>query len=202
MRTGRTGPLKPFNLDASKVSLWLSCRLQCNDRPTAEWSLVRTFPRPQSNSRRLRYTHVPNCAWRGRTGKLGRCRAAEETVRGEFEGLFHCEFRRKARHYEHDARIENAIPDLYRQMDTQDFVFAERAASPTRGVAPAHRKCLAADAYQNPSQSRIHNIDLKARDVVEGHCGRVFPDPTGKHDHRSTRRHVPLGETILQGGQC
>jgi DNA-binding HxlR family transcriptional regulator len=95
MRTGRTGPLKPFNLDASKVSLWLSCRLQCNDRPTAEWSLVRTFPRPQSNSRRLRYTHVPNCAWRGRTGKLGRCRAAEESVRGEFEGLFHCEFRRR-----------------------------------------------------------------------------------------------------------
>src|SRR6266851_1914803 len=56
----------------------------------------------------------------------------------------------KARHYEHDARIENAIPDLYRQMDTQDFVFAERATSATRGVAPAHRNCLAAECLPEP----------------------------------------------------
>ena len=73
MRIGRTGQLERLNLDASKVLLRLMVfRLHCNDRPTAEWSLVRAFPRPPSNSRRLRYTHVPYCVWRGRTGKLGR----------------------------------------------------------------------------------------------------------------------------------
>src|ERR1700674_5349832 len=96
MRTGRTGPLKPFNLDASKVSLRLwpvVSKVTTGQPPNGAW--YETFPRPQSNSRRLRYTHVPNCAWRGRTGKLGRCRAAEESVRGEFERLFHCELRRR-----------------------------------------------------------------------------------------------------------
>ena len=33
-------------------------------------------------------------------------------------------------------------------------------------------------------------------------CGRVFLDPTGKDTHRSARRYVPLGETILQERQC
>ena len=105
------------------------------------------------------------------------------------------------RHYEDAARIENALPDLYRQMDPQDFVFADTAASSTRGVAPPPRKRVAADAYQNSSQSRIHGIDLEAGDGVEGHCGRVFLDPVGKDDHLSTPRYVPLGEAILQGGE-
>jgi hypothetical protein len=100
------------------------------------------------------------------------------------------------------ARIENALPGLYRQVDPQDFVFAERASSSTRGVAAPPRKRLAADAYQNSSQSRIHGIDLETCDGVEGHCGRVFLDSIGKDDHRSTQRHVPLGKAILQGGEC
>ena len=87
-------------------------------------------------------------------------------------------------------------------MDAEDFVFAERAASSPRGVAPPSRKRFATDAYQNSSQSRIHGIDLEARDGVEGHCGRVFLDPDGKDDHRSTQGHVPLGKVILQGGEC
>jgi hypothetical protein len=45
MRTGRTGPLNPFNPDASKVStrLWPVVS-NVNDRPTAESSLVLAFP--------------------------------------------------------------------------------------------------------------------------------------------------------------
>jgi hypothetical protein len=58
------------------------------------------------------------------------------------------------------------------------------------------------DAYQNSSQSRIHRIDLEARDGVEGHRRRVFLDSIGKDNHRSTQRYVLLGNTILQGGEC
>ena len=35
----------------------------------------------------------------------------------------------------------------------------------------------------------------QARDQIEGHCCRVFLDPTGKDAHHSPRRYVPLGET-------
>jgi DNA-binding HxlR family transcriptional regulator len=40
---------------------------------------------------RPRYTCVPNCAWHARTGKVGRCRAREKGLRGEFEKLSHLE---------------------------------------------------------------------------------------------------------------
>jgi hypothetical protein len=93
-------------------------------------------------------------------------------------------------------------PDLHRQVDTQDFVFAEGEALSTRAVAPPPRKRLPAYAYQNSSQSRIHRINRQARDEIEGHCCRVFLDPTGKDTHHSTQRYVPLGETTPQGREC
>jgi len=37
---------------------------------------------------------------------------------------------------EYQATIEIARADLYRQMDAKDFVFAQREASPARGVTP------------------------------------------------------------------
>jgi HxlR-like helix-turn-helix len=49
---------------------------------------------------------------------------------------------REARRHEDNTRIEDGSPDLHRQMDTQDFVFAEGAALSTRAVAPAPRECL------------------------------------------------------------
>ena len=109
---------------------------------------------------------------------------------------------RRRQHYEYDARIENAIPDFYRQMDPQGLVFAEGETSSTRGVAQTPRKRLPTDAYQNSSQPRIHRIDREARDEIEGHRGRVFLDTTGKDDHRSTPRYVPLGKTIPPGYEC
>jgi hypothetical protein len=114
---------------------------------------------------------------------------------------FVAKFRRR-QHYEYDARIENALPDFYRQMDPQGLVFAEGETSSTRGVAQTPRKRLPTDAYQNSSQSRIHRIDSEARDEIEGHRGRVFLDATGKDDHRSTPRYVPLGTTIPTGCEC
>jgi hypothetical protein len=176
-------------------------RLQCNDRPTAGLSLVRTFPRPQSNRRRLRYAHVPNCAGRGRTGKLGRCRAAEESERGEFERLFHCEFRRRRDTMNTTQGSKIPSPICIGRW-TPKILFSLKQRPHRHGELRRRIGSVSQDAYQNPSQSRIHRIDLKTRDVVESHCGRVFPDPTGKDDYRSTRRHVPLGETILQGGEC
>jgi len=104
--------------------------------------------------------------------------------------------------YEHDATIESRRPDLHRQVDTPDFVFAERETLSTWTVAPPPRKRLAAHPYQNSSQSRIFRINRQAGHEVEGHCCRVFLDATGKDTHRSTARYVPLDETTPQGGDC
>jgi hypothetical protein len=108
----------------------------------------------------------------------------------------------EAGRYENDARIENGGPDFHWQVDTQGFVFAEREALSARAVAPPTRKRFAADAYQNSSQSRIHRINRQARDEIEGHCGGVFLDATGKDTHCSTQRHVPLGKATPQGRDC
>jgi hypothetical protein len=108
----------------------------------------------------------------------------------------------EATHYEENAGIERFTADLYRQVDTQDFVFSKREAPSTWGVAAPARKRLAAHAYQISSQSRIHRARPKARDEFEDDCCRVFLDPTGKNNHRPARRYVPLGETIPQGGEC
>jgi hypothetical protein len=118
------------------------------------------------------------------------------------KGYFAETFSQKEERNEYDTRIKNDVVHLYRQMDTQDFVFAYREALSTRGVAPPARKCLSANAYQNTSRSRIHRISCQARYEVEGHCCRVFLDPNGKNNHRSTQRHVPLGKTTPQGGEC
>ena len=109
---------------------------------------------------------------------------------------------REARRHEDITRIENSSPDLHRQVDTQDFVFAEGKALPTRAVAPSPRKCLPAHAYQDASQSRIHGINHPACDQIEDRRCRVFADPTGKDTHRSVERNVPLVEAARQAGEC
>jgi hypothetical protein len=104
----------------------------------------------------------------------------------------------EVRHHERNARIENSSHAIHRQVDTQDFVFAEGTALSARAVAAPPWKRLAAYAYQNSSQSRIHRINRQARDEIEGHCSRVFLDQTGKDNHNSAQRNVPLGETTPQ----
>jgi hypothetical protein len=108
----------------------------------------------------------------------------------------------EARRHEDIMRIENGSPDLHRQVDTQDFVFAEGTALPTREVAPSPRECLPAHAHQDASQSRIHGINRPACDQIEAHRCRVFADPTGKDTHRSVERNVPLVEATRQTGEC
>jgi hypothetical protein len=66
----------------------------------------------------------------------------------------------------------------------------------------APRKRFAAHARQNSSQSRIRRIDRKARDKIEGHRCRVFPDATRKDTHRSTQGYLPLGKAVRQGREC
>ena len=99
---------------------------------------------------------------------------------------------------EDDATIENGPADLHRQVDTQDFVFIKTEVLSTRAVAPPSRERLAAYAYENPAQSRIHGINRPARDEIEDPCCRVFLDPIRKDIRHSTRRYVPLGETPRQ----
>ena len=109
-------------------------------------------------------------------------------------------FPREAERYEVTARIENGDADLHRQVDTESFVFAEREALSTRAAAPPPRKRLTAHANENSAQSRIDRISRQARVENEGPCCRVFLDPSGQDNHRSTPGHVPLGETTPQGG--
>src|SRR5580704_7722300 len=54
------------------------------------------------------------------------------------------------------------------------------------------------ESSPNPSQSRIRRIDRNARDEIEGHRCRVFPDPTRNDTHCSTQGYVPLGKTVPQ----
>jgi hypothetical protein len=141
---------------------------------------------------------VPRKHWQGGTVPSGEGKAREANSKG----YPIVKFLQETGHYEGSARIKNGPRDLHRQVDSQGFVFAEREALSTGAVAPPRRKRLPADAYENPSQSRIHRINRQARDEVEGHCGRVFLDATGKDTHRSTQRYVPLGKTIPQRRDC
>jgi len=134
------------------------------------------------------------------TPALARWGGAErgKNVRCKFDVLSP-EVSQEAWSYEHDATIESRRADLHRQVDTQDFVFAERKILSTRTVASSPGNGLAAHAYQNSSQSRSHRINRQARNEIEGHCRRVFLDPTRNDNHHSTPRYVPLGKSIPQG---
>jgi hypothetical protein len=109
-------------------------------------------------------------------------------------------FPREAERHEVRPRVENGDADLHRQVDTESVVFAERETLSTRAAAPPPRKSLTAHAYQNSAQSRIHRINRQARVENEGPCCRVFLDPSGQDNHRSTPGYVPLGETTPQRG--
>lgn len=50
---------------------------------------------------------------------------------------------------------QSGLPDLHRPVDTQDFVFTERKALPTRALAPPPGEHFSTDAYHNSSQSGI-----------------------------------------------
>ena len=117
-------------------------------------------------------------------------------------GNFAETFSQKEERHEYDTTIKNGLVHLHREMDTEDLVFAKRQALSTRRVAAPPRKCLSANADQNPSRSRIRGFNRPACDAVEGHHGRILVDRTGKDDHRATQRHVPLGKTIPSGGEC
>jgi hypothetical protein len=110
------------------------------------------------------------------------------------KGYFPKTFSQKEERYGYDTRIKNGLVHLHRQMDTQDFVFVKRQALSPWAVAPPARKRVAAHADQNSPQSRIRGFNRQARDAIEGRYCRVFVDQTGKDNHRSTQRHVPLGK--------
>jgi hypothetical protein len=109
---------------------------------------------------------------------------------------------REAGDYEAGARIKNGYPDIHRQVDAPDFIFVEGEAISSRAIATPSRWYLAANAYKNSAQSRSHRIDRQECDKVEGDRGRVFLDPNGKDNYRSTARDVPLGKTESQGDKC
>ena len=126
------------------------------------------------------------------------CAEREKGPRSKLERLPTEKLSREARSHEDVARIENGSVDLYREVDTQDFVFFETEALSTRAVAPPPGKHFATDAYQNSSQSRIHGINRSADHAIEHRRRRVFPDPTRNNHHRPARRYVPVGETARQ----
>src|SRR5215467_4963337 len=110
-----------------------------------------------------------------------------------------CAFSNQAGNYENNTGIENDEADFHWQMDAKGFVFASGKTLSTHGVAPSSPRGLPAGAYQKSSQSRIRRLSRPDCDGIESHCCRVFVDSTGKDHHRSTRRHVRLGQTIPQG---
>jgi hypothetical protein len=111
-------------------------------------------------------------------------------------------FAEKEKQHEFDGKTKNGVVYLHRQVDTQDFVFAEKPAVSPWAVAPRVGERIAAHADQNPSQSRIRGPSRQACDSIEVHYGRVFADEAGRDDHRSTPRNVPLGPTLSQAREC
>src|SRR5205085_10055358 len=141
-----------------------------------------------------RYTNVPNCAGRERSGNLVTCPARtkirEAHLRvpiGKRETHLIESFSQEAQFYGDNARTETDA-DLYRKMDSEDFVFAGRKASSSWRVAPPSGKRVAAHADQNAAQSRIHRVSRETHKGIESCCCRVFPDATRKEHHRSTTR--------------
>src|ERR1043166_4230507 len=104
--------------------------------------------------------------------------------------------------YDHGTRIGKAGAALYRQMDPEDFAFAEREAASSWRIAPPSRNHFAAHAHQNAAQSRIHRAGRETHNNIKVYCGRVFLNPTGKEHHLSTARDVPLGKQIQQTREC
>jgi hypothetical protein len=122
--------------------------------------------------------------------------AEREGPRSKLERLPTEKVSREAEH--EDSRKIEKTPDLHRDVDAQDFVFATTEALSTWAVAPPPGKHFATDAYQNSSQSRIHGINRSAHHAIEHRRRRVFPDPTRNDHHRPARRYVPVGETPRQ----
>lgn len=58
-----------------------------------------------------------------------------------------CAFSHQAGNYEDDTRTEDDETDLHRQVDPEDFVFAEREVLSTRRVATPAPGSLTANAY-------------------------------------------------------
>jgi hypothetical protein len=85
------------------------------------------------------------------------CAEREKGPRSKLERLPTEKLSQEAGH-EDSREIETSAPDLYREVNTQDFVFAETEALSTRAVAPPPGKHFSTDAYQNSPQSRIHGI--------------------------------------------
>jgi hypothetical protein len=100
------------------------------------------------------------------------------------------------------CQVEEAGPDLYRQMDAQDLVFAGGEASSAWGTAASGRERVAAYADQNSSQPRIHWLNRTARYHVEAHRCRIFVEQAWKYNNRTPERDVPLGKTIQKSCEC
>jgi hypothetical protein len=90
-----------------------------------------------------------------------------------------------------------ASSHLHRRMDAKGFVFARRKALSARAIAPTAGQRFTTNAHQDASQSRIRGLNRPACDEIESHCYGVLVDTPGKDNHRSTRRYVPLGKTLL-----
>jgi hypothetical protein len=103
---------------------------------------------------------------------VGRCRARKKGVRGsDLQGCPTEKASREARCHEDNTRIEDGSPDLHRQVDTRDFVFAQGTALPTRAVAPAPRECLPANAYPDASQIQRAVSEVDALDGLINNAG-------------------------------
>jgi hypothetical protein len=128
--------------------------------------------------------------------------AKQRRKRKSRNGHFAETFSQKEERHEYDTWIKNGLVHLHRQMDAQDFVFATKQALSPRAVAPPAGEGLATHADQNSPQSRIRRFDRPACDPFEGHYCRVFVDQSGKDNHRSTQRNVPLGKATPEKGNC
>ena len=113
---------------------------------------------------------------------------AKKVVKDKFQRLSDRGLLREAGRCEEEIKIENGPADFHRQVDAEGSLLARRQTLSARSVAPPPRKRLPADADANSSPSRIRGTHRPARDGVEAHGCRIFPDPAGEDHHRHWAR--------------
>jgi DNA-binding transcriptional ArsR family regulator len=199
MRTGRTGQLRPLNLDASKVllRLWpVVSNVTTGERPSSAGVSVAAIEQWTPSG-----THMFPIAF-GAGGLAPRtCRATEESVRGEFESLLNCKVFSERDTMKTLPESKTPSPVFIGRW-TPKILFSLKERPYRPGELRRHLGSVSQRMLTRALRS-LESTGLISRRVMGTKAiARVFVDPAGKDDHRPTRRHVPLGKAILQGGDC
>jgi DNA-binding HxlR family transcriptional regulator len=136
-----------------------------------------------------------NCAWREGQASWDGAERRNRVREANSKGHFTAKFSQKARHYEHPTGIENAIPDLYQQMDPQDLVSLKerphRHGELRRHLGSVSQRMLTRTLRNLESAGLIARRVTRSRDIAVEYSltqlGRTIIAPLGGMCRRAKR---------------